>query len=249
MLLLASNVLIPLFCHLVLIPSVFTSHPVNKIPHPPLAIFQHNEKSFFSQCHPLLDQVIESNYRDTNLMKLAVCLHQINLIDEAMELYTYIHQEYPDYSFVLANIALLRLTAGEPHHAKALLGKFFQQVGGIYGDETSSILDRDAKLYGPVCIPTSPYKSDCVYALNMYASVHIQLANNSFALLFYKRALELADENDSSLSNIYANLGDLHNNLGDEDAAADFFIKAFWKSFQEEKINPVRKEDKFDLDS
>jgi tetratricopeptide (TPR) repeat protein len=238
-----SNLYLLLLYHFVWIIRVYSSHPVTvlelAIPQPPISIFRRDEESIVSKCRHFVRQAVESNYHVTHLMKLAVCLHQVQLTHEAMDLYQYIHNEHPDYSFVLANMALLSLTSGEPHQAKKLLDLYFQQVGGLYGDKLSPIQDRDARIYGPACTPTAMYKSDCVYALNLYASTHMQLANNSFAQTLYRRALELADENDTSLSSIYANLGDLLGNLGDDQGAADSFIKAFWKSFQGEKINPV----------
>lgn len=237
-----SKVLLLFLSHFVWV-NFYPSQPIVvlelAVPIPALSIFQIVDESVAPQCRHLIRIAVESNYHVTKLMKLAVCLHQLKMNHETMELYQYIHNEYADYSFVLANMALLKLTAGEPYDAKKYLDLYFQKVGGIYG-ESSFIQDREAHIHGPTCIQSAVHKSDCVYALNLYASAHMQLANNSYAHMLYKRALYLADEDDSSVPSIYANLGDLLGNFGnDPDAAADYYISSFWKSFRGDNINPV----------
>ena len=210
------------------------------VPKPTVSIFERDEVFGESQCREIMQVAVTSNYSLTCLMQLAACLHQIKQTSDATELYQYIRIQYSDYAFVLVNMAILELMNGDPRKAIMLLDIYFQEVGGVFG-ELSSMKDGSARIHGPTCSPMAiDYKSDCVYALNVYASAHMQMLNNSFAENFFKRALELADEGDSSLQNIYSNLGDLLGNLGDDEGASNSYLKSFWKSAQEGRINAVR---------
>ncbi|KAL3787058.1 hypothetical protein HJC23_011742 [Cyclotella cryptica] len=176
-------------------------------------------------------QHAKANSSDRNtLMRLAVCLHT-NGNSAAFEVYQHILETRPDFAYTHVNLGAWYSTAGKPRAAIEHLEQYFHKVGGIYGDQPA--IDTDAVRDGNPCRAESPNKRDCVNALNNLASVHFSEGKNSSAPLIYlTRAIEIGDE--YMLTNVYANLGGhLSKITGNEDEAADAYIKGFWISLEQ----------------
>jgi hypothetical protein len=74
-----------------------------------------------------------------------------------------------------------------------------------------------------------------VNALNNLASSHFSEGKNSSAVsLYLERAIQIGD--DYMLTKVFANLGSHLSRIGDEDGAADAFIKSFWLCLKQNDV-------------
>ena len=167
-------------------------------------------------------------------MHLAVCLHKSGDMATALEVYQHLLKTDPNYAYTHVNLGAYYSTAGKPAKAIDELEQYFNKVGGVYGDQ--SPIDVVAIKNGTPCRIESPDREYCVNALNNLASVHLSEGKNSSATLYYlTRAIEIGDEH--MLTNVYANLAGHFNTIGDDDAAADAFIKTFWINLKQNNLN------------
>ena len=173
-------------------------------------------------------------FGSVNAMHLAVCLHTSGDAAAAFEVYQHLLETSPDYAYTHVNLGAYYSTAGKPNKAIEQLEQYFDKVGGIYGDHTP--IDAVSIQSGPPCRVESPDKQNCVNALNNLASVHLSEGKNSSATIHYlTRAVEIGE--DHMLPNVYANLGSYFSKIGDDDAAASAFIKAFWINLKQNNLN------------
>ena len=149
-------------------------------------------------------------------MRLAVCLHRNNH-PAAVDLYQRIRRFKPDFSYVLVNLAVIAAKSGDTTLARQYLEQYLAEVGGPYG--------------GP-CRHDSNVKLDCVNALNNLGALEFTDGKNASAATFFLiRAIEIGDDN--MLVNTYSNLGGHLAKMGDQEGAADAFLRGFWISRQQ----------------
>ena len=182
----------------------------------------------------------------SSLLRTAVCFHANNFIREAMAVYNYIRQLFPDYAFPLVNIALIYLKNGHPIKVVETLDLYFEEVGGFYGDsggdETnhgehrtgviSTIKDYDAQILGPPCLPFALRREECVNALNFYGIAQVELHDYTKAMQCYQRAVEIGIDVYFLISDVYENIGTLYDRIGFFDDAAESFLRSFWTTFR-----------------
>ena len=182
----------------------------------------------------------QSKQHRTNILQSAVCFHSHNYIVEAMQLYNYLRQLFPNFAFPLVNIALTHLKNGQPEKVIEHLNVYFEEVGGMYGNGTGPAMrDYDTLIVGTPCLPHALHRIECVNALNFYGIAHVELYNYAKAHECYKRAIEIGHD-VNLINDVYQNLGGLFNTIGLFNDAADSFLKSFWTSIQTNaNVNPV----------
>ncbi len=172
---------------------------------------------------------ITNNYAESELMRLATCLH-INHHPSAVDLYHHIRKIRPDDSFVLINLGTLSLKSGDIESARRLYEQYLREVGGPYGE--GDLVDRHALKIGPPCRHDAQRKIDCVEALNNLGAVELTAGKNASLVTHYlSRAIEIGDE--AMLVHAYANLGSHLAKVGDHDSAANAFIRGFWSNLRQ----------------
>lgn len=183
-----------------------------------------------SHCLKNLNNAEESNINGNPeaLMHNAVCFHVARDDPRALYLYGRVRDHNPDYAYVLVNIAIIALKGGDADTAIILFEQYLYEAGGMYGDKTPS--DKTLVRDGTPCRADATHKSDCVSALNGLGSAHMSKTDSKSALPYLKRAIQIGDAH--TLRDVYSNLGDHFSNIGDSEAAADAFLKAFWISFR-----------------
>lgn len=184
---------------------------------------------------------IRSKRHRSNLMQTAVCFHLHNHLSEAMQLYTYLRNEFPNFAFPLVNIAFVELKNGKPQKAIESLNTYFEEVGGIHGNETKyeNLKDIDAQHVGSACQRYAIHSLECVNALNFYGIAHVELYNYDKALESYERAIDIGKDDVPLVSDVYQNLGELYKLLGLFDDAAKTFLEAFWSSIKLKGIHKL----------
>ena len=177
-------------------------------------------------------KVVEKEDSDhIDQMRLAVCLHN-NHHPATMDLYNHIRSTNPDYAYVLVNLGVLKLKGGDLDSAREYFQQYLNEVGGEYGDKVPT--DRLAKEVGTPCRENAPVvqKNNCVNALNNLGALEFTAGQNSTAATYYlSRAVEIGDEH--MLEKVYANLGGHLYKIGDDEGAADAFIKGFWVNIKQ----------------
>ncbi len=170
-------------------------------------------------------QAIEKSNKNYHLqMRLATCIHAAKHFRVALELYSFIEASFPSHAYLQVNKAAAYLTLGEIKLARDAMLSYFDQVGGIYGNGIPT--DTIAAQSGSPCTDNSVYKLDCVNALNNFAAIELTDGKNSTAATTYlKRAIDIGDED--MLNKVYVNYGGHLATIGDDDGAAEAFIKGF----------------------
>eukprot|EP00592_Proboscia_alata_P016953 CAMPEP_0194395942 /NCGR_PEP_ID=MMETSP0174-20130528/124703_1 /TAXON_ID=216777 /ORGANISM="Proboscia alata, Strain PI-D3" /LENGTH=810 /DNA_ID=CAMNT_0039191933 /DNA_START=266 /DNA_END=2697 /DNA_ORIENTATION=+ len=196
------------------------------------------------------------------LMNVAVCYHAAKEIEQALVVCNEILNKFHNYSCVKVNSLLLFKKSGNLHKALLFLESYNESVGGMYGDSKPATYDNAIE-NGPPCVSNSPFRSDCVSALNTLASAYISGEDNAAAFQCLQQAIEIGDE-DSGFSNIsgednaaafqclqqaieigdedmlkyvHSNLGGYLQNSGDMEGAAGTFLKSFWISVKSGKMD------------
>lgn len=156
----------------------------------------------------------KSHMYRSSLMNAAVCFHTQDHITEAMQFYDHLRETFPDYAFVLVNIAVISLKNGDPRKVIELVNLYFDHVGGIYGEDNIELIDKDSQDIGPPCRTNARYREECVNALNFIASAYMELLNYANALHYYNRAISIG-EGVNLISDIHTNIGGLFSRMGD----------------------------------
>ena len=176
-----------------------------------------------------------SKHHRGNLMQTAVCFHSHNKIQEAMTLYTYLRKQFSNFAFPLVNIAFIELKKGNPRNVIRHLNTYFEEVGGMYGNETNDydrMKDIDAQIIGSPCQPFALHSLECVNALNFYGIAHVETYDYDKTLESYQRAIEIGRKDVSFVADVYQNLGDLYNTMGIFEYATKAYLEAFWSSIK-----------------
>ena len=171
----------------------------------------------------------QENSDHMDLMRLAVCMHKANH-PQAIDLYQHIRTTTPDFSYVLVNLGVLAIKRGDINDARQYLLQYLSEVGGVFGEGVP--VDRKALTNGTPCRPNARGKIDCVNALNNLGALELTEAKSASAVTFYlSRAIEIGDE--SMLVDTYANYGGHLAKIGDNEGAADAFIRGFWVNLKQ----------------
>mmetsp|Transcript_20269 Transcript_20269/g.23294 ORF Transcript_20269/g.23294 Transcript_20269/m.23294 type:complete len:160 (+) Transcript_20269:454-933(+) len=104
----------------------------------------------------------------------------------------------------------------------------------MYGDSKPATYDNAIE-NGPQSVSNSPFRSDCVSALNTLASAYISGEDNAAAFQCLQQAIEIGDED--MLKYVHSNLGGYLQNSGDMEGAAGTFLKSFWISVKSGKMD------------
>ena len=171
------------------------------------------------------------------LMTAAVCLHQNNDISQALKFYGDVRDKHPDYAFVLINIGMVALRNADVNNAIIILEGYLQEVGGMYGESSNTITDKFAQIYGPICTNESKSKGDCVDGLNVLGSAYLAVQRPEKALPCFKRAIQIGDF--LMLKEVYFNFASHLGDIGDHIGASEAYLKSFWISVRNGKINPA----------
>ena len=175
-------------------------------------------------CRREIDAILKTNNSYTLQMNLATCIHAAKHYSVALEIYSFIETSFPSHAYVHVNKAAAHLQLGEIGKARDSMRKYFDAVGGIDGSGIPT--DTIAAQRGSPCSNVSSFKLDCVNALNNFAAIELTDGKNSSAVSTYlHRAIEIGDE--EMLSKVYANYGGHLSTIGEDDGAAEAFIKAF----------------------
>lgn len=160
-------------------------------------------------------------------MDIAVCIHSSKHHSVALEIYAHIEKSFPFHAYVHVNQAAAYLSLGEIGKARESMNKYFDAVGGI--DGTGQPTDTVAVQNGSPCSSSSEFKVDCVNALNNFAALELTDGKNASAVTMYlHRAIEIASpHNEEMLKKVYANYGGHLSTIGEDDRAAEAFLKSF----------------------
>ncbi|KAL7499347.1 LOW QUALITY PROTEIN: hypothetical protein ACHAWT_008262 [Skeletonema menzelii] len=155
-------------------------------------------------CRREIDAILKTNNSYTLQMNLATCIHAAKHYSVALEIYSFIETSFPSHAYVHVNKAAAHLQLGEIGKARDSMRKYFDAVGGIDGSGIPT--DTIAAQRGSPCSNVSSFKFDSVST-------------------YLHRAIEIGDE--EMLSKVYANYGGHLSTIGEDDGAAEAFIKAF----------------------
>lgn len=179
------------------------------------------------RCSESIDALDGAKNSFKQQMDIAVCIHANKHYSVALEIYAHTEKSFPFHAYVHVNQAAAHLSLGQIGKARESMNKFFDAVGGI--DGTRQPTDTVAVQNGSPCSSSSEFKVDCVNALNNFAALELTDGKNASAVTMYlHRAIEIASpHNEEMLGKVYANYGGQLSTIGEDDRAAEAFLKSF----------------------